>query len=126
MGEVTRNLELPYPPTVNTYWRRVGFKTIVSKRGRDYRDQVRAILEESVYKQTTEQVELRILLYMPDKRRRDIDNVLKALLDSLEYGGALENDNQVWKLIIERAGFVKGGMVVLEIIEGSRQKETHE
>lgn len=29
-------LELPFPPTVNTYWRRVGNSTKISEKGRKY------------------------------------------------------------------------------------------
>ena len=30
-------LTLPWPPTVNTYWRNFGGRTIVSAKGRSYR-----------------------------------------------------------------------------------------
>lgn len=33
-------LELPFPPSVNTYWRRVNGKTLISAKGRAYANQV--------------------------------------------------------------------------------------
>ena len=52
-----------------------------------------------------------IELYPPDKRRRDIDNVLKATLDALQHGGAYADDCQIDYLTISRSGsaVTKGG-----------------
>lgn len=61
-------------------------------------------------------VEIIIYAYPPDDRRRDIDNVLKALLDALEKGGLYENDNQIRKLTIEDSG-QKGGFVEVYVNE---------
>lgn len=33
-------LELPWAPTANTYYRRVGNKTLISRAGREYRKQI--------------------------------------------------------------------------------------
>jgi len=95
-------LNLDWPPTVNTYWRRSGNKIHISKRGRDYRNHVaRAIIQQNL-QQVKGYLKLNIIARPPDNRRRDIDNILKALLDSLEHGGAFEDDYQVKKINIER------------------------
>lgn len=36
---------------------------------------------------------LTVTVYVPDRRRRDPDNVLKALLDALDKSGAIEDDD---------------------------------
>jgi crossover junction endodeoxyribonuclease RusA len=54
-------------------------------------------------------LELSVMLYPPDRRRRDIDNVCKALLDSLTFAGLIEDDSLIDKLTIERGTVVKGG-----------------
>ena len=36
--------ELPYPPSINHYWRRVGARTLISREGRRFRQRVVAIL----------------------------------------------------------------------------------
>jgi len=36
-------VELPYPPSINHYWRRVGPKTLISREGRRFRASVVAI-----------------------------------------------------------------------------------
>jgi crossover junction endodeoxyribonuclease RusA len=53
------------------------------------------------------QVELSIMAYYPDQRRRDIDNLLKAPLDALTYAGLWEDDSQIQALSIRKAGYDK-------------------
>ena len=45
--------------------------------------------------------DMEILLYFKDKRRRDVDNYNKLVLDSLE-GIIYEDDKQIQKLIVEK------------------------
>ena len=112
---------LPWPPSVNTYWRHNRGITHISKEGRRYRADVWAI----VASQGTNGLPLRgpvrveIHAYPPDHRRRDVDNIGKAILDALEFAGVLEDDNQVSDLRIVREGVVKRGLVevVVEEIE---------
>lgn len=49
----------------------------------------------------TKEVEIEIEWTVGDRRRRDVDNILKGLLDELE-GLVFENDAQVSKITIER------------------------
>lgn len=62
-----------------------------------------------------------ISLYPPDRRKRDIDNVLKALLDALQHAGCYEDDSQLDDLRIVRCEVRKGGscVVVITPIESS-------
>ena len=46
---------------------------------------------------------------VPDRRRRDIDNVGKALLDALQHAGCFDDDEQIDVLHIERRTVIKGG-----------------
>ena len=38
------HFELPYPPSVNHYWRRVGARTLISRTGRAFRASVCSLL----------------------------------------------------------------------------------
>ena len=108
-------LELPYPPSINHYWRRVGAKTLISKEGRQFRADVEAILFPRRLKPLTGELIVEVDVYPPDKRRRDIDNVQKSLFDALEYAGVYENDSQIKRLTIERFERVDGGKALVRI-----------
>lgn len=106
-------LTLPYPPTVNTYWRRAGHRTIISDRGRAYTRAVSDSLFVAGVRDGFGSADLAamITVYPPDKRRRDIDNVLKAVFDSLQKAGLYDDDSQIAKMSVERGHVVKGGSV---------------
>lgn len=110
-------LALPHPPSVNHYWRHVGAKVLISKRGRQYRKAVAAAVAERraerkcCQQPMTGRLELTIWLFPPTTARRDVDNYLKAVLDSLEYAGVYEDDSQIDRLVIERGKKIKGGGV---------------
>jgi crossover junction endodeoxyribonuclease RusA len=94
-------MDLPWPPSNNTYYRRVGAKTLISMKGRLYRELVAKHLLALKAKPIVGPVTLTIDAYPPDKRQRDLDNILKALLDSLQHGGLFENDNQVKRIVCQ-------------------------
>ena len=88
-------IQLPWPPSVNHYYRRVGHRTIISREGRAYRKEVCTILR-SLHVRTLEgDLQLVIDAYPPDKRRRDLDNILKSMIDALQHGGAYKDDSQI-------------------------------
>ena len=93
-------IDLPYPPSVNHYWRRVGHKTLISAKGRAYRASVCRIATACGIKSLAGELIVTVDLYPPDRRRRDIDNTMKALLDALAAGGAYEDDSQIKELTI--------------------------
>lgn len=64
-----------------------------------------------------DRLEVEVDAYVPDRRRRDIDNIPKALLDSLEHAGVFVNDSQIDRLLVTRKGRRPGGAVVVRIAE---------
>lgn len=108
-----RLYELPWPPSVNGYWRSFRGRQIISRRGRDYRDQVQSELVGA--KAMLGRLKISICLHPPDKRRRDIDNVLKAIFDSLVHAGAMEDDSQIDELYAVRREVVPGGLAIVEL-----------
>lgn len=118
MGDaVMLEVELPYPPSINHYWRRVGPKTLISREGRGFRARVVAILAAMDLKPLTGELVVEVDVSPPDQRRRDIDNVQKALLDALQHGGAYTDDSQIVRLVITRCEPVEGGKTVVRIQE---------
>ncbi|PZZ19265.1 RusA family crossover junction endodeoxyribonuclease [Escherichia coli] len=70
----------------------------------------------------TERIEF-VLPYPPtvntywDKRRRDLDNILKAPLDVLTHAGLLIDDEQFDEINIVRGQLVPGGRLGIKITE---------
>jgi Holliday junction resolvase RusA-like endonuclease len=104
-------LELPHPPSLNHYWRRVGARTLISREGRRFRKHVVAILKELGCTTLHGPLAAEVEVFPPDRRRRDLDNVLKSLLDALEHGGAYCNDSQIVELHIRKCEVVPNGKV---------------
>ena len=113
MIEITR----PWPPSVNTYWRNFDGRMIISARGREYRETVgdQMTLQKMV-KHFKGQLKVEIEAFRPDKRRRDLDNLLKATLDGLAHAGVYEDDSQIVDLHIYWAKDI-GGMLKIKIEE---------
>lgn len=58
---------------------------------------------------------LGVSLHPPDKRRRDIDNPIKILLDSLQRADVFEDDNQIARLLVEKKDIIPEGKVIVTI-----------
>jgi crossover junction endodeoxyribonuclease RusA len=88
---------LPYPPSVNRYWRSVRGRNILSKEAREYKAVAHAAILANGWR-VTGPVAVAFTLYPPDNRLRDGDNVGKPLFDALVAGGAIDgDDNRVVK-----------------------------
>lgn len=57
-------------------------------------------------------IKLTIDAYPPDKRKRDLDNLFKAVLDSLQAAEIFPDDCQVDELSIKRMPAIDGKIVV--------------
>lgn len=116
-------LKLPFPPSVNTYWRApnkgpLKGRHLISEAGRKFRSEACAAIIDQLRrlpKPSTEPAAVEILLYPPDSRNRDIDNYNKALFDALTHAGVWEDDSQVKRLLVEWGPVVNGGMVEITI-----------
>ena len=109
-------LTLPWPPRVNHYWVASGHRRYISKEGCAFKaDVMVAVLKTQCHKFNDDPVTLTIMLNPPNKRRSDIDNRLKALLDSLQSAKVFNDDYQVQKITIERGPIVKDGSCTVTI-----------
>jgi len=106
-------IELPWPPSVNTYWRTFQGRMIISAAGRKYRKDVQdAVMLQKANKHIGGAVKITIEALRPDNRKRDLDNLLKATLDSLSHAGVYLDDSQISDLRIFW-GKEKGGKLVI-------------
>ncbi|MFG0802648.1 RusA family crossover junction endodeoxyribonuclease [Leclercia sp. GLN_9] len=116
-------LILPFPPSVNTYWRAPNSgplkgRHLISAKGRAYQSAACAAIIEQLRrlpKPSAAAAAVEIVLYPPDARRRDIDNYNKALFDALTHAGIWEDDCQVKRMLVEWGPQVPGGKVEITI-----------
>ena len=59
-----------------------------------------------------------VVAYPPDRRARDLDNILKAALDALQHARAYEDDSQIDRLIVDRGEVRKADAGLLVTITG--------
>lgn len=109
-------LILPYPPSVNNYYR--GGGKHLKAKVTAYRVNVgAAILEQYGHiEPITGPVALLGTVVPPDRRKRDLDNILKGLFDALEHNNVLLDDNQIADLRLTREPPRPPGQVVVSII----------
>ena len=111
-------LTLPYPPSVNHYWIQTGRRKTIGAKGIAYRNAVfYAIAPQHRRMGTTKRLKVVIHATMPDKRKRDIDNLPKAILDGIQNTGLYIDDNQIDELTIIRGMVKKPGSIQVEIYE---------
>ena len=120
------HIVLPFPPSVNTYWRtttvKVGRKmvqrTLLSAKGRKYK----AAVKQQMYTATRprQPYDGRLIavieLAAPDNRRRDIDNHVKPILDVMTENGIWIDDEQVDELHVKRLPVERPGFARLSIM----------
>jgi crossover junction endodeoxyribonuclease RusA len=99
----TITYRLPWPPSMNTYWRRGNNVTYLTKKARQFRNDVlEAMRQETVYDTIRGRLAVHLELTLPDKRKRDIDNHIKAAVDALKHAGVFEDDEQIDDLRVTR------------------------
>lgn len=111
-GDAVRvEIILPWPPSVNRYWRTVRGRMLISREGRAYRLAVvdRIIRHRSLRIPCAGRLAVSIVASPPDRRRRDLDNLLKAPLDALAHADVYQDDEQIDSLTIERGPLVPDG-----------------
>lgn len=111
-------LDLPWPPSINHYYGRArNGRVFIKKPGVAFRESVAEIVAEAGCTSETGKLAMFIWVSPPDKRKRDIDNLVKATQDALQEAGCYENDCQIEGLHVERGEIQKGGKVRVMIVQ---------
>ena len=113
MAEI--HTELPYPPSLNALYRTVRGRVLLSREGREYKARIAALLRLPCFRPLVGPVAVTVRAYRP-QRRGDLDNTLKALLDSVQ-GLLYENDSQIVELHAHRLDDARNPRVVLTVRE---------
>jgi crossover junction endodeoxyribonuclease RusA len=113
---VTVTYELPYPPSLNHYWRHVGAKVLISAAGRAYRESVAvALISQKARAVPPCRLCVELDVHPPDRRVRDLDNLLKGLLDAITHAGVWGDDSLIDRIVITRLGVEKPGRVLARL-----------
>lgn len=94
------DLVLPWPPSVNGYWRTFRNRQIISKRGREFREEAVGIIKGYGYEMIDYPVSMVIHLFPPTKRAFDLDNFSKGILDAMQHAELLEDDHLIHHLTL--------------------------
>lgn len=105
-------LTLPYPPSINSYYGRTRSGHVyIKEKGLNYR---KFVVDNFKTSQTLDcKLQLEVFLFPPDHRKRDLDNILKCLLDSFTHAGIYKDDSQIDILIVRRKEVVKNGSCIV-------------
>lgn len=114
-------LHLPWPPTINSYYKMTqNGQRYLDKKVREFRALVESDLAEQIGNMPPleDKLFMEVYLFPPDRRKRDVDNYMKGLLDALTEAGLWLDDSQIDQLHIYRGEIVKLGSVRIELSEG--------
>jgi crossover junction endodeoxyribonuclease RusA len=116
---MTAPITLPWPPSVNHYWRKWRNRMVISEEGRAFRRDVCALRGGGGARKPPMggRIALCMDAFPPDRRRRDLDNIQKALLDALQHAGVYGDDSQIDALGVVRREPVDGGRVIVRLAE---------
>ena len=125
-------LELPYPPSVNSY-KKVG-RIVKTKTGKLYQQRKNTCHTEKFYFDVymlskkimpsewakfcdSAIFSVNVYVYPPDNKKRDLDNILKVLLDSLVRAHVIPDDSNIHRLYVEKCNIIEHGKVIVRIQE---------
>ena len=110
---------LPFPPSMNTYWRNLNGRTLLSAKGRKYKNDVAYTVYKQLKKKPvpiTGNVAVKIEFYPPNNIRRDMDNCFKALFDSLTTAKVWCDDSQIKRIEAKWCEPTKNGSTIISIL----------
>ena len=122
MSKIT--ITLPYPPSINHYYYK---GRILTKRAREYRQDVIMSAIVGIDLQCLMlkgPLAMSMLAHPPDRRHRDLDNILKPIKDAMQAACVYENDRQIieYREPFKWGEVVKGGKIVITLEELTKGK----
>ena len=109
--------EMPWPPSVNGYWRTFRNRQIISKRGREYRKNSLLLLDSIGLsnEELSSRLSVSVTLNPPTLRKYDVDNFTKAAFDALSIAKFWLDDEQIDRLVVTKGVRTKGGNIQIKV-----------
>lgn len=106
-AQASLSIALPYPPSANRYWRAITVagraRVVLSREAKAYREIVAETIDRHLDPLPfVKPVAVGLTAYAPDRRRRDLDNVPKVMLDALTHAEVWDDDALIDDLRIIR------------------------
>jgi crossover junction endodeoxyribonuclease RusA len=118
-------LSIPYPPSGNHMWKHARGKHYLTKAAVDYYTQVAWLIKSSGLAMGLDgRLEVEVDIYPPDKRKRDLSNVIKVVEDACTKAGLWQDDSQIDRLVLQRMPSIKGGAIALRVAPGGAELAT--
>lgn len=110
IGPSAVTIALPYPPSANRIWRNVGGKVLKSGPYRAWLSAVQGEVLAARCGRIAGAYRLEVRANRPDRRARDIDNLLKPVSDALMAAGVISDDSAALSVFAEwLTPIIKGG-----------------
>ena len=106
------------PPSANSIWRAVGGRVLKSRDYRSWLEATALILRSQARGRIEGPYALHVEFCPPDRRRRDLDNRIKALSDAITEAGLVEDDCHCQRI---KAEWVKDGPAVRAWLISTRE-----
>ena len=101
------SVEIPMvPPSINHYYIQTGKRKVIGEKGLEFRALV-AYLVPYANILKTDRLAFTALIHWADRRKRDLDNAMKCLIDAFAIAVGFD-DCQIDELHVYRVPFVKG------------------
>lgn len=95
------NLTLPFPPTLNNLFRNVPMRgRVPTKKYEQWQKLAMGELMVQKARPVFGPVRVSMSFVRPDKRKRDLDNLMKAPLDILVKAGVIQDDSLITEIAI--------------------------
>lgn len=132
MTDILFYATLPLAPSVNHYWRtrvivpkgnpKGAFaSTYISAEGVAYQKRIKDIIAQKHKGPPLKgRLAINALVHFSDRRKQDLDNRWKALLDALTHSGLIEDDSQFDAEFIRRGEVIKGGSMLVQIVQDTQ------
>lgn len=97
-------------------WKHAGGKHYLTKAALAYYSQVAWVIKSAgMAMQIDSRLEVEVDIYPPDKRKRDLSNVIKVVEDACTKAGLWQDDSQIDRLVLQRMPPIKGGAIALRV-----------
>lgn len=111
-----------YPPSINNYYVKTQRGVFISSKGKQFREQLIKDAHEQLGGMIPipDRVRLEVIMWPPDARKRDQDNILKPIQDAMIHANLLVDDSQIDQTFVYRGTkMAPEGMLYIRVSEAA-------